>query len=183
MFTAHFTSAGGLRRDCIITSESGNTRLRTNYSAYLNIVWNVKAVFFSGALMMYSWCLIRGIPLSEEKMLKNCKELKILASSNKAGLYAISTQNGKQIFITGHSEYDADTLKNEYVRDHNAGVMTALPEHYFRNDDDTQPPIVSWRSHANLIYSNWLNYFVYQTTPYELNRIGKEREDNENEDQ
>ncbi|MBO2517251.1 MAG: homoserine O-succinyltransferase [Clostridiales bacterium] len=114
---------------------------------------------------------------------ENCKELKILASSNKAGLYAISTQNGKQIFITGHSEYDADTLKNEYVRDHNAGVMTALPEHYFRNDDDTQPPIVSWRSHANLIYSNWLNYFVYQTTPYELNRIGKEREDNENEDQ
>lgn len=115
---------------------------------------------------------------------ENCKELKILASSEKAGLYALSTQNGKQIFITGHSEYDANTLKNEYVRDHNAGIMTAIPENYFRNDDASEEPVVSWRSHANLLYSNWLNYIVYQTTPYELNKIGtEEREKQANEDQ
>lgn len=115
---------------------------------------------------------------------ENCKELKILASSEKAGLYALSTQNGKQIFITGHSEYDADTLKNEYVRDHNAGIMTAIPENYFMNDDASEAPVVSWRSHANLLYSNWLNYIVYQTTPYELNKIGtEEREEQANEDQ
>lgn len=115
---------------------------------------------------------------------ENCKELKILASSEKAGLYALSTQNGKQIFITGHSEYDANTLKNEYVRDHNAGIMTAIPENYFRNDDASEAPVVSWRSHANLLYSNWLNYIVYQTTPYELNKIGtEEREEQANEDQ
>lgn len=115
---------------------------------------------------------------------ENCKELKILASSEKAGLYALSTQNGKQIFITGHSEYDANTLKNEYVRDHNAGIMTAIPENYFRNDDASEDPVVSWRSHANLLYSNWLNYIVYQTTPYELNKIGtEEREEQANEDQ
>ena len=114
---------------------------------------------------------------------ENCKELKILASSEKAGLYALSTQNGKQIFITGHSEYDADTLKNEYVRDHNAGIMTAIPENYFKNDDASEEPVVSWRSHANLLYSNWLNYIVYQTTPYELNKIGsEERDEKENEE-
>ena len=115
---------------------------------------------------------------------ENCKELKILASSEKAGLYALSTQNGKQIFITGHSEYDADTLKNEYVRDHNAGIMTAIPENYFKNDDASEAPVVSWRSHANLLYSNWLNYIVYQTTPYELNKIcTEEGEEQANEDQ
>ena len=98
-------------------------------------------------------------------------ELKILASSEEAGVYAVATERGKQIFITGHSEYDADTLKNEYLRDKNAGLPIDVPKNYFPNDDDTKEPVVRWRSHANLIYSNWLNYFVYQTTPYDLNQI------------
>ena len=98
-------------------------------------------------------------------------ELKILAASPVAGLYAVSTENGKQIFITGHSEYDAETLKNEYFRDKNAGLPIKVPYNYFPNDDDTQAPIVRWRSHANLLYANWLNYIVYQTTPYELDAL------------
>ncbi len=98
-------------------------------------------------------------------------QLKILASSDEAGLYVISTARGRQIFVTGHSEYDADTLKREYVRDVEAGLPIQVPKHYFPNDDPTQPPLVTWRSHANLLYSNWLNYFVYQVTPYDLKKI------------
>ena len=97
--------------------------------------------------------------------------LRILASSDEAGVYAITTQNGRQIFITGHSEYDPLTLEREYKRDVQAGKPIAVPKNYYPNDDPTQPPIVSWRAHANLIYSNWLNYFVYQTTPYDLDSI------------
>ncbi len=98
-------------------------------------------------------------------------ELKILAESEKAGVYAVSTDNGRQIFITGHSEYDAETLKTEYLRDKNLGLDIAVPENYFPNDDDTKAPQVTWRSHANLLFSNWMNYFLYQTTPYNLNEI------------
>lgn len=98
-------------------------------------------------------------------------ELKILSSSEKGGVYVVSTDKGRQIFVTGHSEYDADTLKNEYLRDKNAGLPISVPENYFEDDDDTKPPIVSWRSHANLLFSNWLNYFVYQTTPYNIDEI------------
>ena len=98
-------------------------------------------------------------------------ELKILASSEKAGIYALMNDRGRQIFVTGHSEYDADTLQKEYLRDRNLGLDICVPANYFPNDDDTQPPIVRWRSHANLLFSNWLNYFVYQTTPYDITQI------------
>lgn len=98
-------------------------------------------------------------------------QLKILASSDEAGLYAVSTARGRQIFITGHSEYDADTLKKEYLRDVNAGLPISVPKNYFPEDDPKRQPLVTWRSHANLLYSNWLNYFVYQVTPYDINKI------------
>ena len=98
-------------------------------------------------------------------------ELKILASSPEAGIYALSTESGRQIFITGHSEYDARTLEQEYLRDKSQGKPIAVPKNYYPNDDDTQPPRVTWRSCANLLYSNWLNYFVYQTTPFNLNEL------------
>ena len=97
--------------------------------------------------------------------------LKILASSPDAGIYAVMTENGKQIFITGHAEYDACTLQREYLRDKNAGLPIDLPKNYFPQDDDSLPPQVTWRSHANLLFSNWLNYFVYQTTPYRLEEM------------
>ncbi len=105
------------------------------------------------------------------KDIKAVKELKILSSSEEAGIYAVSTKAGKQIFITGHSEYDAETLANEYFRDLKEGKPIEIPKNYFPNDDVNKAPIVSWRSHANLLYSNWLNYFVYQTTPYDINKI------------
>ena len=98
-------------------------------------------------------------------------ELKILASSPQAGIYAMATNQGRQVFITGHSEYDADTLEKEYLRDRNAGLPIDVPQNYYPFDDDTRPPRVSWRAHANLLYSNWLNYFVYQSTPYDLSQI------------
>ena len=96
------------------------------------------------------------------------KGLKILAESEKAGVYAISTDEGRQIFLTGHAEYDPETLELEYLRDKNAGLPIHVPENYYPNDDDTCRPIVRWRSCANLLYSNWLNYFVYQATPYNV---------------
>ena len=98
-------------------------------------------------------------------------QLKILAESDEAGVYAVMTENGKQIFITGHSEYDADTLKDEYLRDKAADKPIEIPKNYFPDDNPDLPPIVKWRAHANLIYSNWLNYFVYQTTPFDLDEI------------
>lgn len=102
-------------------------------------------------------------------------ELKILAESEQAGVYAASTNGGTQIFITGHSEYDTETLEKEYLRDKNAGLPIHVPENYYPDDDDTKRPLNTWRSSANLIYSNWLNYFVYQSTPYDLTEIPEMR--------
>lgn len=101
-------------------------------------------------------------------------DLKILASSEEAGVYAAMSKEGRQIFVTGHSEYDGDTLQKEYLRDKALGLPIDVPENYFPNDDDTKEPIVRWRGHANLLFSNWLNYFVYQTTPYDIMTIGQE---------
>ena len=97
--------------------------------------------------------------------------LRILASSEKAGVYAVITPGGRQIFLTGHSEYDTDTLNREYTRDKLAGINPNIPENYFPNDDDTQPPVITWRGHATLLFTNWLNYFVYQATPYDIMKI------------
>ncbi len=107
----------------------------------------------------------------ERADLQRVPGLHILASSEEAGVYAIMTKNGRQIFITGHSEYDPQTLNREYRRDVAAGKPISVPKNYFPNDDPTREPLVSWRAHANLLYSNWLNYFVYQTTPYDLKDI------------
>ena len=97
--------------------------------------------------------------------------LKIVSSSEEAGVYALLSDQGRQIFVTGHSEYDANTLQKEYMRDINKGLDIKVPKNYFPDDDPTKDPLVKWRSHANLLYSNWLNYFVYQTTPYDIEKI------------
>ena len=107
----------------------------------------------------------------DEAAVWNCPQLKVLAASEEAGLYAMATEGGRQVFITGHSEYDADTLKLEYERDLEAEPDVKIPVNYFPNDDPTLPPLVTWRAHANLLYHNWVNYFVYQTTPYDVNAI------------
>ena len=103
--------------------------------------------------------------------IKAVPELRILASSEETGVYAAMTEKGRQIFITGHSEYDAGTLADEYFRDKSEGKPIDIPKNYFPDDNPENPPLVTWRAHANLLYSNWLNYFVYQTTPYDINEI------------
>ncbi|ABK61526.1 MULTISPECIES: homoserine O-acetyltransferase MetA [Clostridium] len=94
-------------------------------------------------------------------------ELKILSESEESGLYIVATKEAKQIFVMGHSEYDPGSLKWEYDRDSAKGMDIDVPKNYYPNDDPTKEPIVRWRSHANLLFSNWLNYYVYQETPYE----------------
>ncbi|MBR2930198.1 MAG: homoserine O-succinyltransferase [Clostridia bacterium] len=103
-------------------------------------------------------------------------ELRILASSDITGVYAVTTKGGKQVFITGHSEYDADTLEKEYLRDKKAGLNPNLPYNYYPNDDETQRPVITWRAHSTLLFTNWLNYFVYQTTPYDIDKISTTQE-------
>ncbi len=103
--------------------------------------------------------------------IKNVRALEILAESKEAGVYIVFTKGGRRIFVTGHSEYDANTLKDEYFRDLEKGKNPPVPKHYFPNDDPSKKPIVRWRSHANLLFSNWLNYFVYQITPYDIDSI------------
>ena len=106
-----------------------------------------------------------------EEDVKKHKELRILSTSDEAGVFAVATDGGRQIFITGHPEYDPGTLAAEYFRDVEKGLPIEVPKNYFPNDDATKDPIVSWRSYANLLYSNWLNYYVYQSTPYDISKI------------
>ena len=100
--------------------------------------------------------------------------LRVLASSEEAGVYAVITPGGKQVFLTGHSEYDAVTLEKEYKRDKALGINPKVPKNYYPGDDDTKPPMLTWRAHATLLFTNWLNYFVYQTTPYDIVKIKEE---------
>jgi len=98
-------------------------------------------------------------------------DLQILSESEEAGVYIVASEDQRKIFVTGHSEYDALTLKCEYDRDTAKGLEIRVPKNYFPNDDPSSRPIVRWRGHANLLFSNWLNYYVYQETPYDLNEI------------
>ena len=98
----------------------------------------------------------------------NCRDLVVLAESDEAGVYLAMAGFGKQFFVMGHSEYDRFTLRDEYLRDLNKGLEIEIPKNYFPDDDPTQKPRLQWRSHSNNLYSNWLNYYVYQITPYEL---------------
>ena len=99
-------------------------------------------------------------------------ELTILAEAYEAGVYAVANLEKRQFFITGHAEYDPYTLKNEYERDLKAGLNPLIPQNYYPNDDPTCEPVVKWRSVAHLLFANWLNYYVYQETPYEIDSIG-----------
>ena len=99
------------------------------------------------------------------------ERLTILAESHEAGVHIVEAMNGRQIFVLGHGEYDADTLKKEYERDLAKGMNPEVPRHYFRNDDPNEDVLVTWKAHANLFYTNWVNYYVYQTTPYYLDKM------------
>jgi homoserine O-succinyltransferase len=103
--------------------------------------------------------------------INKCADLRLLATSPEAGVYIAASADGRQIFVTGHAEYDSDTLAGEYFRDLGKGLDIEKPVHYFPDDDPSRTPLVNWRSHAHLLYTNWLNYFVYQGTPYDLNTL------------
>ena len=102
-------------------------------------------------------------------------DLEILAVSDEAGLYLAASRDGSRIFVTGHSEYDAETLDGEYRRDKAAGLSIRMPVHYFPENDDKNPPPLMWRAHGSLLFANWLNYFVYQETPYDMESIPAEK--------
>ncbi len=106
-----------------------------------------------------------------EDEVKRCMGLEILAVSKEAGVSIVCSRNGRQVFVTGHAEYDRETLANEYFRDKNKGLNPEVPFNYFPNDDASKTPPMVWRSNANLLYTNWLNYFVYQATPYDLREL------------
>lgn len=108
---------------------------------------------------------------TKREEIKEVSDLKILASSDEAGVLLVSNKGGRQIFVTGHLEYDWDTLKNEYERDVDKGLMIDIPKNYFPDDNPQKKPILKWRSHASLFFSNWLNYYVYQTTPYDIEKL------------
>ena len=108
-------------------------------------------------------------------LVEACPKLNILARSDQAGLFIMANHNGRRFFVTGHSEYYRDTLAKEYFRDVNKGLDIKVPCNYFPDDDPTQTPLYTWRAHGHLLYANWLNYFVYQETPYELKNIPPHR--------
>ena len=108
-----------------------------------------------------------------EDILANDK-LELLSTSPEAGVFAVKSENNRRFFITGHPEYDADTLAKEYFRDVKKGLNPDIPTNYFEDDDPEKKPVIIWRSHAQLLYNNWLNYYVYQTTPYDLSGIDKD---------
>ncbi len=105
--------------------------------------------------------------------IKACKELVVLAESDEAGVFIAMTEDGHRIFVTGHPEYDRVTLKNEYFRDLGKGLPIQIPKNYFPDDNPEEKPLLQWRAHSNNLYSNWLNYYVYQMTPYDLSDIGE----------
>lgn len=104
--------------------------------------------------------------------IEQVEELVILSESEESGVYIVSSRDGKQIFLTGHSEYDIDTLKKEYDRDIQKGMEIDIPINYYPNNDPSRTPLITWRAHANLLFFNWLNYYVYQETPYDWNGNG-----------
>ena len=137
---------------------------------YEHIVDYKKSILFRGFDDIFYVPHSRYTTVNREEI-EAVRGLRILSSSEKAGVYAVATPGGRQIFLTGHSEYDRDTLKKEYVRDKNQGINPNIPDNYFPGDDDTKEPVIRWRGHATLLFTNWLNYFVYQATPYDIMKI------------
>jgi homoserine O-succinyltransferase len=140
---------------------------RKKFGLFLHKVYNRKVPLVRGFddqfLMPHS--RYTDVPTED---IEKCPDLTILARSDEAGVFLCMAENGRKIFVTGHPEYGRTQLKKEYERDHLRGLDTAIPENYFPNDDPTATPPLVWRAHANNLYTNWLNYYVYQSTPYDL---------------
>ena len=110
------------------------------------------------------------------KQILSVPELELMADSDEAGVTIVKTEDSRKFFVTCHAEYDADTLANEYYRDLEKGIDPQIPKNYFPDDDPKNPPVVNWRSTGQLLYTNWLNYYVYQSVPYDIEEIGGEED-------
>lgn len=133
---------------------------------YMHRVLDEKAKLLRGFDDVFKAPHSRNTDISLEDLIKN-EDLKLLATSEEAGPLIISSADGRRIMITGHLEYEVSTLAEEYARDKAKGISIHMPEYYFPEDDPVRTPVNSWRSHAHLFFSNWLNYYVYQETPYD----------------
>lgn len=140
------------------------------FGVYPHIAVKKQSPLFRGLNDVFYAPHSRNMELNEADILK-IPELELMSVSPQAGVFVVKSRDNRRFFITGHPEYDADTLAKEYWRDKEKGLDIALPENYFPNNDPTLSPLVTWRSTGQLIYNNWLNYYVYQTTPYDLNEL------------
>ena len=171
MCTPPYISAGAHRLDCtIITAfQSIRCRVRCPASSVITSLFP-KEPLLRGFDDVFSAPHSRHTEVRAEDIRRDDR-LRLLAESNEAGVYIVEAMNGRQIFVLGHGEYDSDTLKREYERDLAKGLNPDIPAHYFRNDDPDDEILVTWKAHAHLFYTNWVNYYVYQTTPYLLDRM------------
>ena len=149
------------------------------FGVYDHRVYNRKTPLLRGFDDSFKMPHSRYTQVSTNDIVK-CKDLTILAQSDVAGVAICMAQNGRKVFVTGHPEYGRAQLKREYERDRKKGLDTAIPENYFPNDDPTRRPLLTWRAVANNLYTNWLNYYVYQSTPFSLDGTpwGEELPDN-----
>lgn len=136
------------------------------FGVFAHRILKPKSPFFRGFDDIFYVPHSRHTSVLEEDILA-IPQLELMAVSDKAGVFAVKSEDNHRFFITGHPEYDSDTLAQEYFRDIEKGLDIDIPENYFPNNDPTQTPVVTWRAHAQLLYNNWLNYYVYQTTPYD----------------
>ena len=147
---------------------------RKMFGVFPHLVHSRQNPIFRGFDDTFSMPHSRHTEITRESILAH-PDLELLADSPEAGVAIVKDRKRRQFFITGHFEYDADTLAREYFRDQDKGLPIAVPKHYFPGDDPQKPPSVSWRAHANLFFSNWLNFYVYQDTPFDIETIGPER--------
>ncbi|UOO38097.1 homoserine O-succinyltransferase [Oscillospiraceae bacterium CM] len=140
---------------------------------YRHTVLKPQSPFFRGFDDAFNMPHSRYTGVLEQDIL-NVPSLELLSVSDEAGVFAVKSEDNRRFFITGHPEYDAETLALEYLRDVSRGLDIDIPKNYFPNDDPSKAPLVTWRAHAQLMYSNWLDYYVYQTTPYDIDDIGNE---------
>jgi len=142
------------------------------FGVYEHQVFNRKEPLIRGFDDIFYAPHSRYTTVSKEEIEQN-PDLTVLSESDEAGVFIVLGQDGRQVFVLGHPEYDRLTLDKEYKRDVDKGLEIQVPKNYYPNDDPTKKPILSWRAHANTLYSNWLNYYVYQNTPYDIGNIGK----------
>lgn len=139
---------------------------------YKHNVLSPKSPLFRGFDDVFYAPQSREIGVTKEQI-EAVEELELMAYSDEAGVTIVKTQDSRKFFVTCHAEYDWDTLANEYFRDLGKGMNPKVPKNYFPDDDPNKKPVVNWRSAGQLLYTNWLNYYVYQSTPYDLNKVGE----------